>query len=134
MVLGVWFGAEQLVGCVVDAVGRIRYHEKRTRAFAARQRRLGLQRRLRHGPRAVERAVRIAFLRLVAEDDLVVCHNRWSGTYHGTTFRGVRTPDAARFSVEHIHIYRITKGRIREHWVVRDDLSMMRQLGAVPGS
>jgi predicted ester cyclase len=62
-----------------------------------------------------------------------VCHNRWSGTYRGTTFRGVPTPEGARFSVEHIHIYRITEGRIREHWVVRDDLAMMQQFGAVPG-
>jgi len=70
-------------------------------------------------------------LRLVAEGDLVVCHNRWSGTYNGTTFRGVQTSKSARFSVEHIHIYRITDGRIREHWVVRDDLAMMQQLGAI---
>jgi predicted ester cyclase len=63
----------------------------------------------------------------------VVCHNRWSGTYRGTSFRGVPTRGASRFSVEHIHIYRITAGRIREHWVVRDDLAMMQQVGAVPG-
>ena len=31
-----------------------------------------------------------------------------------------------------MHIYRITDGRISEHWVVRDDLAMMQQLGAVP--
>jgi predicted ester cyclase len=70
-------------------------------------------------------------LRLVAEDDLVVCHNRWSGTYRGTVFRGVATQGGERFSVEHIHIYRIAEGRIAEHWVVRDDLAMMQQLGAV---
>ena len=71
-------------------------------------------------------------LRLVAEGDLVVCHNRWSGTYGGTVFRGVPTPDGQRFAAEHIHIYRITDGRIAEHWVVRDDLAMVQQLGAVP--
>jgi predicted ester cyclase len=70
-------------------------------------------------------------LRLVAEGDIVVCHNRWSGTYHGTMFRGVPTPNTARFSVEHIHIYRVADGRIREHWVVRDDLAMMQKLGAI---
>jgi hypothetical protein len=31
-----------------------------------------------------------------------------------------------------IHSYRIAEGRIREQWVVRDDLGMMQQLGAVP--
>ena len=62
-----------------------------------------------------------------------MCHNRWSGTYRATNFRGVPTPTDAPFSVEHIHIYRLTEGRICEHWVVRDDLAMMQQLGAVPG-
>ena len=71
-------------------------------------------------------------LRLLAEGDFVVCHNRWSGTYGGTVFRGVATRHGERFSVEHVHIYRITDGRMAEHWVVRDDLTMMQQLGAVP--
>ena len=73
-------------------------------------------------------------LRLVAEGDLVVCHNRWSGTYGGTVFRGVPTPTGKQFSVEHIHIYRIADGRIAEHWVVRDDLAMMQQIGALSGA
>jgi predicted ester cyclase len=67
---------------------------------------------------------------LIAEGDLVVCHNSWSGTYGGTIFRGVPTPEGKRFSVEHTHIYRIADDRIAEHWVVRDDLGMMLQLGA----
>jgi predicted ester cyclase len=73
-------------------------------------------------------------LALLAEGDFVVCHNRWSGTYRGTIFRGVSTPKDGLFSVEHIHIYRINQGRIAEHWVVRDDLAMMQQLGAVAGA
>ena len=72
-------------------------------------------------------------LRLLAEGDVVVCHNQWSGTYGGTVFRGVPTRSGRRFSVEHIHVYRITEGRIAEHWVVRDDLAMLQQLDAVPG-
>lgn len=72
-------------------------------------------------------------LRLISEGDIVVCHNRWSGSYRGTNFRGVAIPESSNFSVEHIHIFRIDEGRIREHWVVRDDLAMMQQLGAVPG-
>ena len=35
------------------------------------------------------------------------------------------------FAVEHVHIYRIADGRIAEHWVVRDDLGMMLQTGAI---
>ena len=72
-------------------------------------------------------------IRLVAQGAFVVCHNRWSGTYGGAVFRGVPTPSGERFSVEHIHIYRFNEGRIAEHWVVRDDLAMMQQLGAVAG-
>ena len=70
-------------------------------------------------------------VRLIAEGNFVVCHNRWSGTYAGKAFRGVSTPEGERFSVEHVHIYRISDGRIAEHWVVRDDLGMMLQLGAI---
>ena len=73
-------------------------------------------------------------LRLIAEEDLVVCHNRWSGTYQGTIFRGVPSPQGKRFSVEHVHIYRIADDRIAEHWVVRDDLGMMLQTGAISTS
>ena len=73
-------------------------------------------------------------LRLIAEEDLVVCHNRWSGTYEGRVFRGVPTTPGERFSVEHVHIYRITDDRIAEHWVVRDDLGMMLQTGAISTS
>ena len=71
-------------------------------------------------------------LRLVADGDFVVCHNTWTGTYGGTAFRGVTTPQGKSFSVEHIHIYRLAEGKIAEHWVVRDDLGMMLQLGAIP--
>jgi predicted ester cyclase len=73
-------------------------------------------------------------LRLIAEGDFVVCHNSWSGTYGGEMFRGVPTPQGKHFSVEHVHIYRITDSRIAEHWVVRDDLGMMLQTGAMPRS
>ena len=73
-------------------------------------------------------------LRLIAEGDLVVCHNRWSGTYKGRVFRGVPTPQGERFSVEHVHIYRLTDNRIAEHWVVRDDLGLMLQTGAISTS
>ena len=73
-------------------------------------------------------------LRLIADEDFVVCHNSWSGTYQGTVFRGVPSPQGKRFSVEHIRIYRIAGNRIAEHWVVRDDLGMMLQTGAVSTS
>ena len=72
-----------------------------------------------------------ATVRLIAEGEFVVCHNSLSGTYGRRVFRGVPTPEGKPFSVEHIHIYRLEEGRIAEHWVVRDDLTMMLQLGAI---
>jgi predicted ester cyclase len=45
----------------------------------------------------------------------------------GFTFPG----DGQSYTVTHVHIYRVTNGKIREHWAVRDDLSMLRQLGAL---
>jgi predicted ester cyclase len=74
-------------------------------------------------------------LNLIEDGDLVVCHNRWRGTYGGTVFRGIPAPEGKRFSVEHIHIYRVLDGKLAEHWVVRDDLGMMLQIGAItPGT
>lgn len=35
------------------------------------------------------------------------------------------------YTVTHVHIYRVVDGKICEHWAVRDDLSMLRQLGAI---
>ena len=35
------------------------------------------------------------------------------------------------YTVTHVHIYRVVDGKIREHWAVRDDLSMLQQLGAI---
>lgn len=70
---------------------------------------------------------------LVAEDDLVVAYMTITRTLHktlsafGFTFAG----DGRSYTVRHVHIYRIARGKIREHWAVRDDLSMLRQLGAV---
>ena len=75
---------------------------------------------------------RWTLLKLVTSGDLVVCHNVWAGTWNGSIFRGVATPTGKRFSVEHIHIYRVEDHQLAEHWVVRDDLGMMLQLGAIP--
>ena len=71
-------------------------------------------------------------LRIFAAADLVLCHNRWSGTWNGTVFRCVSTPSGKHFSVEHMHVYRVEDRQLIEHWVVRDDLAMMLQVGALP--
>jgi predicted ester cyclase len=35
------------------------------------------------------------------------------------------------YTVTHVHIYRIVDQKIREHWAVRDDLGMLRQLEVI---
>ncbi|MDQ2744042.1 MAG: ester cyclase [Chloroflexota bacterium] len=69
---------------------------------------------------------------LVAEGDMVACYVRWSGTHCGGTFREMEIPPGGRFSVEHVHLFRLAGGKIVEHWAVRDDLGMMQQLRADP--
>ena len=70
---------------------------------------------------------------MVAEGDLVVVLMTITRTLQkelrvfGFSFPG----DGQSYTVTHIHIYRVTDGKIREHWAVRDDLSMLRQLGAL---
>jgi steroid delta-isomerase-like uncharacterized protein len=70
---------------------------------------------------------------LFADGDRVAVRITWSGTYGAPQFRGLAIPAPGAFSAEHIHIYRVTDGKLAEHWVVRDDLTMLRQLGAMPG-
>jgi predicted ester cyclase len=40
-------------------------------------------------------------------------------------------PGGLSYTITHVHIYRVVDGTILEHWAVRDDLSMLRQLGAI---
>ncbi|MQS35753.1 ester cyclase, partial [Streptomyces katsurahamanus] len=32
--------------------------------------------------------------------------------------------------VQHLHVFRVVDGKVSEHWAVRDDLELFRQLGA----
>lgn len=67
---------------------------------------------------------------VVAENDLVVQHGVRCGHWPGGTFLGVQLPEGA-YAREVVFIYRLVDGRIAERWAVRDDLGMMRQLGAL---
>ncbi|HNA99525.1 MAG TPA: ester cyclase [Marmoricola sp.] len=40
-------------------------------------------------------------------------------------------PTGRRFEAKQMHIIRVANGQIAEHWGVRDDAGMMRQLGLV---
>lgn len=66
----------------------------------------------------------------VATGDRVVVRLRFSGTQVGELL-GL-APTGRTFSIQEIHVYRLAAGKIAEHWVVRDDLGMMQQLGVAP--
>jgi len=65
---------------------------------------------------------------VLAEGDKVVIRCTHSGVHTGEFF-GV--PATGRsFAYNQIHILRVQDGKGREHWAVRDDASLMRQLTA----
>jgi predicted ester cyclase len=68
---------------------------------------------------------------LVAEEDYVVALMTITRTLHEELQAfGLTVPARGQsYTVKHVHIYRVAAGQIREHWAVRDDLSMLRQLG-----
>ncbi len=66
---------------------------------------------------------------VLADGDLVALHATVSGRHVGEL--GGVAATGRRFSVRHVHLYRIADGRLAEHWAVRDDVALLRQLGAV---
>jgi predicted ester cyclase len=65
---------------------------------------------------------------VIAEGDTVVMHCTHSGRHTGE-FMGL-PPTGRSFAYKQIHIVRIVDGKAVEHWAVRDDASLMRQLTA----
>ncbi|GAB3831576.1 ester cyclase [Dactylosporangium cerinum] len=41
-------------------------------------------------------------------------------------------PSGKPFSWTHIHIFRVRDGLLAEHWAVRDDIGLAKQVGALP--
>jgi predicted ester cyclase len=68
---------------------------------------------------------------LVAEGEYVVALMTITRTLHKElqAFGLIFPASGQSYTVTHVHIYRVADGQIREHWAVRDDLSMLRQLG-----
>ena len=57
---------------------------------------------------------------------------RW--TLHGTqlgTFQGI-APTGKPVSISAIEVNRVSDGKVAEHWVVLDQLSLLQQLGVIP--
>jgi hypothetical protein len=66
---------------------------------------------------------------LVGEGDIVAGRLTVSGTHEGSLMSEPPTGRSVRNS--HMHFVRFRDGKAVEHWGVRDDLGMMRQLGLV---
>lgn len=62
----------------------------------------------------------------VVEGDFAATRTRLSGVYTGDTFGFPGTGKS--FEAEQMHFMRFADGRIVEHWGVRDDAGMMRQI------
>ncbi len=63
---------------------------------------------------------------VVAEGDTAVVYCTHSGRHTGTFFGMPAT--GREFAYRQMHIIRIVDGKGAEHWAVRDDASLMRQL------
>jgi predicted ester cyclase len=70
---------------------------------------------------------------VVAEGEYVVQYGARYGRWNGGRFMGVDA-DSGNYDRAFAAMYRFTDGRIAERWAVRDDLKMLRQLGALPSS
>ena len=68
---------------------------------------------------------------VVAEGDRVVVRWTQAGTHVGE-FAGI-PPTGKTFTVSGIDIYKAEDGVLLEHWHVVDQLSMLGQLGVLPG-
>jgi len=89
------------------------------------------------GHKAIGRLFRSAFPDLnwqiddlIAERDKVVARTTMTGTHLGEFF-GI-PPTGRQVSMTGVHVLRVQEGKIAEHWGSNDDLSLMRQLGAIP--
>ncbi len=69
---------------------------------------------------------------LIADKERIAARVTFSGTHRGV-FRGFLPTDRP-FVQSQMHMVRFVEGKIVEHWAVKDDLSLMQQLGIVPSS
>ena len=73
---------------------------------------------------------------LVAEDGLVVAHFTAQGTHQAAWEHPIIGRIAARGTPVHwrgVRLFRIAEGRATATWVYTDSLSLLQQLGALPG-
>jgi predicted ester cyclase len=69
--------------------------------------------------------------RVVGEGDTVVVHMTHHGRQTGNLM-GI-PPTGRKFAYDYVAILRFRNGKVFEHFGIRDDMSLMRQLGVMPG-
>jgi predicted ester cyclase len=67
---------------------------------------------------------------VIAEGDTVAIHCTFHGRHTGQ-FLGL-APTSQLVAFRQVHIVRFQDGKAIEHWAIRDDLGLGRQLGAIP--
>lgn len=70
----------------------------------------------------------------VGEGDLVAHHMTMHGRHQASTMpllEGV-APTGAPVAWTYMHLWRVADGQIVEHWACRDDVGLLRQVGAWP--
>lgn len=68
---------------------------------------------------------------IIEEGDTVVV--RWTNNgKHVAPFLGIPATNKS-FTIAGIDVHRLSEGKLAEHWHVVDQLSMLQQLGLVPG-
>lgn len=79
---------------------------------------------------------RVSVHELIAEDDWVACRITAEGRHNAkppipfdSGIYQLLEPQGRTFSFQHIHMFRLEDGKIKEHWANRDDLGAAKQLG-----
>jgi predicted ester cyclase len=73
---------------------------------------------------------RWAIKQVIGEGDTVVLHATHRARHTGDLM-GI-PPTDREVAYDYVHIVRFQDGKVVEHWGVRDDLTLMRQLGVLP--
>ena len=71
---------------------------------------------------------------LIGEGGLVAHHMTIHGRHQASTMPLLQATEATGGPVTwtYIHIWRVANGRVVEHWACRDDVGLLRQVGAWP--
>ena len=64
------------------------------------------------------------------DGEAIAVRGTCSGTHEGELW-GI-PPTGKRFAVQQSYWFRVVDGKVAEHWAVREDLGLLRQLGVLP--